>query len=433
MAVEKDPSLWSVDEVFGFLWNQGFLEEAEKCRDQLIDGQAFLLLKVEHIYTFLDVKFGPALKISHTIETLKLQSKSARWEYQNLDLQFRNPATSNRDEAIDVYMFDDDQENPEQHQNPGLTCHRVSNPNPQNQVSFKKPEISSRKVSKRNRLPGNPELTGNQESDKFPNHHSGGNKNEISQNVMSERDFEMNLEAFKNDLQSLSGESESSSGVVRENRKDNEAVTREDKSELSDNQVGDNVSDSEDSPLPEKYYRVEKILDKQIMPDGQVNYLVKWIGFSDQDNSWESKKNLHCRKLIKQFEAEHHGSVLYIAEKILKLRLSGRGEREYLVKWQGYDVAESTWEPLENLLGNETLYEFERNVLEMTKLVNKCSLCDQRIDSLQQLSRHFLVAHPGGNPPKAKCLICNRNNSNLRKHLLDSHNVQISGKKNEEQ
>jgi hypothetical protein len=76
---------------------------------------------------------------------------------------------------------------------------------------------------------------------------------------------------------------------------------------------------------------------------------------------------------IKQFEAEHHGSVLYIAEKILKLRLSGRGEREYLVKWQGYDVAESTWEPLENLLGNETLYEFERNVLEMTKLVNKVS------------------------------------------------------------
>jgi len=97
-------------------------------------------------------------------------------------------------------MFDDDQENPEQHQNPGLTCHRVSNPNPQNQVSFKKPEISSRKVSKRNRLPGNPELTGNQESAKFSNHHSGGNKNEISQNVMSERDFEMNLEAFKNDL-----------------------------------------------------------------------------------------------------------------------------------------------------------------------------------------------------------------------------------------
>lgn len=73
----------------------------------------------------------------------------------------------------------------------------------------------------------------------------------------------------------MSGESESSSGVVRENRKDNEAVNREDKSELSDNQVGDNVSDSEDSPLPEKYYRVEKILDKQIMPDGQVNYLVK--------------------------------------------------------------------------------------------------------------------------------------------------------------
>jgi hypothetical protein len=39
LQVEKDPSLWSVDEVYGFLWNQGFLEEAEKCRDQHIDGQ----------------------------------------------------------------------------------------------------------------------------------------------------------------------------------------------------------------------------------------------------------------------------------------------------------------------------------------------------------------------------------------------------------
>ncbi len=117
----------------------------------------------------------------------------------NLDLQFRNPATSNRDEAIDVYMFDDDQENPEQDQNPGLSCQRVSNPNPKNQVS-KKPEIPSRKVSKRNRLPANPELTGNQKSAKFPIHNSEGNKNEISQNVMSERYFEMNLEAFKKDL-----------------------------------------------------------------------------------------------------------------------------------------------------------------------------------------------------------------------------------------
>ena len=76
---------------------------------------------------------------------------------------------------------------------------------------------------------------------------------------------------------------------------------------------------------------------------------------------------------IKKFEAEHRGPVLYIAEKILKRRHSGCGDREYLVKWQGYDVAESTWEPLENLLGNETLYEFERNVAEMTKLINKVS------------------------------------------------------------
>jgi hypothetical protein len=36
-----------------------------------------------------------------------------------------------------------------------------------------------------------------------------------------------------------------------------------------------NESDNEDIPLAMTKCRVEKILDKQIMPDGQVNYLVK--------------------------------------------------------------------------------------------------------------------------------------------------------------
>lgn len=38
----------------------------------------------------------------------------------------------------------------------------------------------------------------------------------------------------------------------------------------------------------------------------------------------------------------------YVVEQITDKRLKN-GRTEYLVKWQGYPVSESTWEPIENL------------------------------------------------------------------------------------
>lgn len=36
----------------------------------------------------------------------------------------------------------------------------------------------------------------------------------------------------------------------------------------------------------------------------------------------------------------------------------------YLVKWEGYDDSENTWEPVDHLNCNELLEEFERNLKE---------------------------------------------------------------------
>ena len=38
---------------------------------------------------------------------------------------------------------------------------------------------------------------------------------------------------------------------------------------------------------------------------GQVEYLVKWIGWSHDDNTWEPVANLDCDEIISKFEKEN--------------------------------------------------------------------------------------------------------------------------------
>lgn len=52
-------------------------------------------------------------------------------------------------------------------------------------------------------------------------------------------------------------------------------------------------------------YRVEKILEKRTR-NRKVEYKVKWEGYSEAECTWEPAKNILCRQLLRDFEANEH-------------------------------------------------------------------------------------------------------------------------------
>ncbi|GAA52301.1 polycomb protein SCMH1 [Clonorchis sinensis] len=68
-----NPALWTIDEVYHYLTTRdpSLLEVAQKFKHHEIDGQALLLLNMESLRNYLQVKLGPALKVDHLISRIK--------------------------------------------------------------------------------------------------------------------------------------------------------------------------------------------------------------------------------------------------------------------------------------------------------------------------------------------------------------------------
>jgi len=117
-------------------------------------------------------------------------------------------------------------------------------------------------------------------------------------------------------------------------------------------------------------YSVEKIIDKRFAKNGKIEYLLKWKGYREDESTWEPKENLNCEKLMDKFEREHMARKRkvkvedkdgegFVVERVIDKRIGAGGRVEYLLKWKGYRVEDSTWEPRGNLNCKKLIDDFE--------------------------------------------------------------------------
>ncbi|XP_039676227.1 chromobox protein homolog 1-like isoform X2 [Perca fluviatilis] len=76
----------------------------------------------------------------------------------------------------------------------------------------------------------------------------------------------------------------------------------------------------------EKEYVVEKMLDRRVV-NGRVEFLLKWKGFSDEDNTWEPQDNLDV-DLITEYMQKHK-------EKEEKKKEKKKGKRKVVSEASG--------------------------------------------------------------------------------------------------
>ncbi|CAF4233120.1 unnamed protein product [Rotaria magnacalcarata] len=55
--------------------------------------------------------------------------------------------------------------------------------------------------------------------------------------------------------------------------------------------------------MADDIYVVEKILDRKLLNNGQIEYLLKWFGYDEGDATWEPEENIFCKDLIQIYES----------------------------------------------------------------------------------------------------------------------------------
>ena len=90
-------------------------------------------------------------------------------------------------------------------------------------------------------------------------------------------------------------------------------------------------------------YEVERLVDVRSRKK-RTQYLVRWVGWAPEHDSWVDEASIHTPELIVRFM---EGDEDFEVESILAERRSAAGESEFLVRWLASENEswEDSWEP----------------------------------------------------------------------------------------
>ncbi|XP_070513593.1 chromobox protein homolog 1 isoform X2 [Cardiocondyla obscurior] len=137
-------------------------------------------------------------------------------------------------------------------------------------------------------------------------------------------------------------------------------------------------------------YEVEKLVNVRTVK-GRRQFLVRWKGYGEKQDTWENEKDLNCPKLIQEFllkekpskttlikinkskksktsrkqtenngpnKNDKDGTKEFEVEKIIEVRFKKNGTKEFLIRWKGFGPNDDTWEPEKNLNCSELILKF---------------------------------------------------------------------------
>ncbi|KAI3957601.1 hypothetical protein MKW92_027765 [Papaver armeniacum] len=152
--------------------------------------------------------------------------------------------------------------------------------------------------------------------------------------------------------------------------------------------------------LDEGFYEIEDVRKKRVHK-GKTQYLIKWLGWPESDNTWEPIENLQaCLDVIAEFDKG-----LYEIEDVIAKRVR-KGQTMYLIKWLGWPEEYNTWEPIENLKAClDAVSAFEKRLRSRGQKGNRKGTFakpkkTQRVSCKEVLEEESTASVCEGSPPR---------------------------------
>ena len=196
-------------------------------------------------------------------------------------------------------------------------------------------------------------------------------------------------------------------------------------------------------------FRMETKFDESAIDDNSGIIVNK----EDEGSEMNSDKDSEMISENSQSELDFDEGPLLIVEKILKSRnrMGCKEVKEYLLKWKGFSVEESTWETEDNMDCKEMICEFEfekkqkkllkarkdlklpTNDYERKRMQNIIEMAEFK-DNLKNSAKALkqTLKRKNKDKPFLKCLLCSKNYTQiaaLERHKRVVHNIKLKPQK----